>query len=113
MADKKKIYLFCNAGMSTSMLAAAMQQSADAHNLPLEIRAFPMAKVDDIVATEHPTAVLLGPQVRHMYEEISARVEPQGIPVVLVDQNAYGVMDGEAVLKDTVKAIKAFKAAGK
>ena len=29
----KKIYLFCSAGMSTSMLAQEMQNVADAHGL--------------------------------------------------------------------------------
>lgn len=110
MADKKKVYLFCSAGMSTSMLASNMQECADGHNLPLEVKAFPIGKIDEIVANEHPACVLLGPQVRHQYEETKARIEPMGSPVVLIDQGAYGVMDGEAVLKTAVKAIKAHKA---
>ncbi|MDU2851887.1 MAG: PTS sugar transporter subunit IIB, partial [Clostridium sp.] len=31
----KKIYLFCSAGMSTSMLANNMQKVANEHKLPL------------------------------------------------------------------------------
>ncbi len=34
----KRIYLFCNAGMSTSLVASRMQDVADKHNLPLEIK---------------------------------------------------------------------------
>ncbi|WP_286072907.1 PTS sugar transporter subunit IIB, partial [Faecalibaculum rodentium] len=45
----KKIYLFCSAGMSTSMLANAMQQSADSHNLPLSVKAFPHNKLGEII----------------------------------------------------------------
>ena len=31
----KKVYLFCSAGMSTSMLASNMQDVANQHNLPV------------------------------------------------------------------------------
>lgn len=40
----KKIYLFCSAGMSTSMLAQEMQNVADAHGLPLEVKAILILK---------------------------------------------------------------------
>lgn len=59
----KKIYLFCNAGMSTSMLASKMQSVADEHN----------------------------------------------IPIAVIDAGAYGMMDGEKVLKTAIKLIKANK----
>lgn len=110
MAEKKRFYLFCNAGMSTSMLAAKMQEVADAHGLPLEVKAFPMAKIDATVAEKHPDCVLLGPQVKHMYDEINERIGSQGTPVVLIDAGAYGVMDGEKVLKEAIKAVKASRA---
>ena len=38
----KKIYLFCSNGMSTSLLAQNMQDVANAHNLPFEVKAFPI-----------------------------------------------------------------------
>lgn len=45
----KKIYLFCSAGMSTSLLASKMQNVANQHNLPIEVEAFPYADIDKIV----------------------------------------------------------------
>ncbi len=36
----KKFYLFCSAGMSTSMLAKKMQNCANENNLKVEIKAF-------------------------------------------------------------------------
>ena len=59
----KKIYLFCSAGMSTSMLANNMQKVANEHKLPLEIKAFPDGKIDEVVEEKHPDVILLGPQV--------------------------------------------------
>ena len=111
MSGKKKIYLFCSAGMSTSMLASSMQEVGDAHNLPVEVRAFPIGKVDEIVEAEHPACVLLGPQVSYQFEDTKKRLAHTGLPVGLIDQQSYGMMDGEAVLKMAIKLIKANKAA--
>ena len=59
----KRIYLFCAAGMSTSLVAKKMQEVADKHNLPVEVKAFPDGKIDAIVEELHPDVILLGPQV--------------------------------------------------
>ncbi len=40
----KKVYLFCSAGMSTSMLASKMQAVANSHNLPMEVEDYPDGK---------------------------------------------------------------------
>lgn len=40
----KRIYLFCDNGMSTSMMAQRMQEVADKHNLPFECKAFSYKK---------------------------------------------------------------------
>ncbi|MCH3947357.1 MAG: PTS sugar transporter subunit IIB [Olsenella sp.] len=106
----KKIYLFCSAGMSTSMLAQNMQGVGDAHNLPIEVRAYPIGKVDEVVAEEHPACVLLGPQVSYQYKETKQRIEETyDTPVGLLDQTAYGMMDGEASLKYAIKLIKSYR----
>lgn len=103
----KKIYLFCSAGMSTSMLAQKMQEVGDAHNLPVEVKAFSHSKIGDIVEQLHPDCILLGPQVKYLYEETAKRFATK-IPVALIDSSAYGMMDGEKVLKTAIKLIKAF-----
>lgn len=110
MADKKKIYLFCSAGMSTSMMAQSMQTVADEKNLGVEVKAFPVGKVDEICEAEHPICCLLGPQSSYVFEETKKRVEATfDIPVGLMEQQAYGMMDGEACLKQAVKLIKSYK----
>ena len=45
----KRVYLFCSAGMSTSMLASKMQKVATSHDLPIEVEAFPDGKIGQIV----------------------------------------------------------------
>lgn len=103
----KRIYLFCSAGMSTSMLAQKMQEVGDAHNLPVEVKAFSHSKIQDIVDELHPDCILLGPQVKYLFEETNRKYGEQA-PVAVIDTAAYGMMDGEKVLKTAIKLIKTF-----
>ena len=105
----KRVYLFCSAGMSTSMLAWKMQGVANSHNLPIEVVAFPDGKIGQIIEEKRPDVILLGPQVKFRYQEIVSEFGSTGIPIQVIDQTAYGMMDGEKVLKSAIKLLKAAK----
>lgn len=102
----KKIYLFCSAGLSTSMLAANMQKVAESHNLPITVKAFPHSSLTDIMATDRPDAVLLGPQVKYMLKETEDKFGSTGVPIFVIDSGDYGAMNGEKVLKTAIAAMK-------
>ncbi|MGX4686972.1 PTS sugar transporter subunit IIB [Vagococcus sp. JNUCC 83] len=102
----KKIYLFCDAGMSTSIMVNKMMEVVSSHNLPLDITAYPVARIKEIVDKERPIAVLLGPQVRFLLSKTKEEFEPQGIPVMAIDPEIYGAMDGEKALKEALKLAK-------
>ncbi|MGT2949928.1 PTS sugar transporter subunit IIB [Streptococcus cuniculi] len=102
----KKIYLFCNAGMSTSLVASKMQDVANQHQLPIEVKAFSDAKLASTVEEHHPDVILLGPQVKFKYEETKKKYEPQGIPVAVIDLEDYGNVNGERILKRAIKLLK-------
>ena len=105
----KKVYLFCSAGMSTSMLASKMQAVANSHNLPIQVEAFPDGKIGQIINDRHPDVILLGPQVKYRFGEISEAYGDMGIPIQVIDQTDYGMMNGEKVLKTAIKLMKAAK----
>ena len=105
----KRFYLFCNAGMSTSLLASRMQKVADANNLPIEIKAFSDSRMADIVSEFNPEVILLGPQVKHLYDKVNERYGDKHV-VSVIDSVDYGNVDGERVLK---KAMKLYKERGK
>ena len=105
----KKVYLCCSAGMSTSMLASNMQDVANQHNLPIKVAAFPHNKLEEIISEDRPDCILLGPQVKYMYEETVEQFGSQGIPIAVIDQGDYGMMNGEKVLKSAIRLIKANK----
>ena len=96
----KKIYLFCSAGMSTSMLAS---------NMPIKVAAFSHNKLEEIIEKDTPDCILLGPQVKYMYEETVEQFGNTGIPIAVIDQADYGMMNGEKVLKSAIKLIKSNK----
>lgn len=102
----KRIYLFCSAGMSTSFVASRMQAVADAHKLPIEVKAFPDSKIAPIVDEFHPDVILLGPQVKFKYESTRDKYEPMGIPVAVMSLEDYGNADGERILKSAIKLLK-------
>lgn len=105
----KRVYLFCSAGMSTSMLASKMQGVAQDHGLPIEVEAFSDGKIGQIIEERHPDVILLGPQVKHRFQEVVKQYGSTGIPIAVIDQTAYGMMDGEKVLKNAVKMMKEAK----
>lgn len=105
----KKIYLFCSAGMSTSLVASRMQQVADSHNLPVEVKAFSDAKLDSVVEEFHPDVILLGPQVKFKFNATRDKYEPKGIPVDVINLEDYGNVDGERILKRAIQLLKTKK----
>lgn len=102
----KKIFLFCDAGMSTSLLVSKMQEVVKKHNLDIHIEANPCVKAHVLIQEQRPDCVLLGPQVRFMLKKMQEECEPLGIPVDAINAADYGVMDGEKVLKHAIKLIK-------
>lgn len=99
----KKIYLICSAGMSTSMLASRMQSVADASGEDLKIEAFPHSQLKKIVKNESIDCLLLGPQIRHMVDDIKSEYKESGFAIGVVDAMDYGMMDGEKVLNNAIR----------
>lgn len=94
----KKIMLFCNAGMSTSMLVTKMREAAANQNYECEINAYPLSDAEKI--GNQADCVLLGPQVRYELKRIQGLLT---VPVDAVDPTAYGLMNGSKVLEQAKK----------
>lgn len=92
----KKIRLFCNAGMSTSMLVKKMQEAAKKQGVEVEIIAYPLSELES--KSEGSDVVLLGPQVGYEEQRVKTILEPKKIPVGVIPMVDYGMMNGEKVL---------------
>lgn len=101
--SNRKIYLFCSAGMSTSLLVTKMKEQATKYNVPVDIEAFS----ETFAAEKGPEAdlVLLGPQISYMLPEIQKILPNKTVEVI--DSTMYGKVDGLGVLKAAVASIKA------
>lgn len=104
----KRIYLFCDNGMSTSMMAQRMQEVADKHNLLFECKAFSYKKISSIIEENKLDCILIGPQTKFLYDDINRRYGDK-TPVMVIDAADYGMMDAEKVLKKAIVAMKKFK----
>lgn len=94
------IYLVCNAGMSTSILVRKMQETAAKDNLDVHIEAFSVEILDEKVDTAD--VVLLGPQIRHMLNDVR-KVVAEKCPVDVIDMRDYGMIRGDKVLARALK----------
>ncbi len=103
----KKIYLFCAAGMSTSILANRMQEVAKKNNILVETKAFSYSKIKEIVEEKNPDVILLGPQIRHLYKGVAEAYEER-CPIAIIDSEDYGMMRGDKVLKSALDMLKKF-----
>lgn len=100
--EKKRIYLFCSAGMSTSLLVSKMRAQAEKYEVPVEIEAFS----ETFAAEKGPEAdvILLGPQIAYLLPDIQRLLPGKAIEVI--DSALYGKVDGLGVLKAAVAVIK-------
>ena len=92
----KKIFLCCNAGMSTSMLVKKMRTSAEEQGVDVELIALPLEKFNEGI--DEYDLCLLGPQVRYKLAEFQKIAAEQGKKVEAINSMDYGTMKGDKVL---------------
>ncbi|HIE4550664.1 TPA: PTS sugar transporter subunit IIB [Proteus mirabilis] len=102
--QKKYIYLFCSAGMSTSLLVTKMRAQAEKYDVPVIIEAFPETLTLAEQKGQEADVILLGPQIGWMLADIQKLLPNK--PVEVIDSLLYGKVDGLGVLKAAVAAIK-------
>lgn len=95
-----KIMLACAGGFSTSMLVTQMKKAAKKENIDVEIDAVAESALNNY---DDLDIILLGPQVGHIKPELEKEFS---IPVRVIDQMDYGMMNGEKVLNDAMKVLK-------
>lgn len=100
---KINILLVCNAGMSTSLLVEKIIKASAEHEIEVTVEAKPVDDVKSHLANRD--LILLGPQVRFKEKQIRALVQDQ-IPVSIIDMAAYGTMNGEKVLEQSLALIE-------
>lgn len=96
-----RVMLVCSAGMSTSLLVTKMKDAAAKEGIDIEIFAVPEVEVKQYI--NQADVVLLAPQVRFLYNKMKQELEPKGIPMAVIDGMNYGMMRGDAVVKQALE----------
>ncbi len=96
-----RVMLVCSAGMSTSLLVTKMKNAAKNDGIDIEI--FAVAEVEVKETIDQADVVLLAPQVRFLFNKMKQELEPRGIPLAVIDGMNYGLMKGDAVVKQALE----------
>lgn len=96
-----KIRLFCNQGMSTSLLVTKMREAAAKKGMEVDIAAFPANEMSDRI--EGIDCALLGPQVGYMKKKAKQICDAKGVPVDVIPMADYGMCNGAGVLEFAAK----------
>ncbi|CAJ1229709.1 MULTISPECIES: PTS sugar transporter subunit IIB [Lactiplantibacillus] len=103
---EKIIMLACSAGMSTSLLVSKMQAAAKADGVDYEIFAKSASEIPaQLESDKKPDVLLLGPQIRYMFNDVKKRTDAAGIPMDIINMSDYGMMNGENVLQTAEKML--------
>lgn len=103
MSEPIKLIILCSWGATSSQLAIKVQEAAKKRNIDLKADAGGTGEFKK-KASEYDVA-LLEPQVRHLKKEVTKIGEANNVPVALVDQRAFGLMDGDKVLDQVLNLL--------
>ena len=96
----KKIVLFCGAGMSSSLLVLKIRDAALAENYECKVEAYTTANPQ---YAKDADVVLIGPQIRFHLKDLQKDLS---CPVVVIEDDAYGSMNGVKILAQARKILK-------
>lgn len=96
-----KAIILCSWGATSSQLAKKVQEAAEKKDMDVQVDAGGTGEFKQN-ASKYNVA-LLEPQVRHLKKEVTKVGDENGIPVELVDQRAFALMDGDKVLDQILK----------
>lgn len=104
MSEKLDIVLCCSAGMSTSLVVEKMQDAAKEKGINAEIKAVPVSSVENLDSSHKIDILLLGPQVKFKLNELKEVYKDQNTLVDVINMMDYGMINGEKILTDALKA---------
>lgn len=93
----RNILLACGVGASSGFIAQKMRKAAQKKGLEIEIRA--VSDTEILENIEGVGVLLIGPHLKHKFEEIREEVSGYNVKAAIIDRKYYATLDGEAVLK--------------
>ena len=102
-----KVILVCAAGCSSSLLEVRTREAAQRHGVDLAINAVSVGTISIYDYASHPVdLILIAPQVRYKKKSVLASAEPYGVQVQDIDPTVFGMVDGDKLFDQIIRAIK-------
>lgn len=99
-----KILLVCGVGASSGFIAQAMRKAAKKRKLEATIIARSESELIDSV--KDSDCLLIGPHLAYQKESIEQSIAPYHVPFAFIDEEVYGMIDGERALDQALALIK-------
>lgn len=97
-----KIYLFCNAGMSTSLVGSKLKKAyRDIGRDDVEVEAFDFSMLQDVV--EEADILIIGPQIAWAYDDVKKDYPDK--KVILLTMTEFGSMNGQVIMERIEKEL--------
>lgn len=100
----KKVLLICGTGASSGFMAKNIRKAAKDKGKEVDVKARSDSELDEYI--EEIDLLLVGPHLKYMLEDLKKEAEPYNVPVEIIHEDAYGTLDGEAVLLQIESIIK-------
>lgn len=91
------VRLFCDQGISTSVLVTKMRKTAQKLGKEVEIQAFPTFEMEKQL--DGADCALLGPQVGYLKNKMAKLCAEKNVPLDVIPAEDYGAGDGEKILE--------------
>lgn len=93
-----KIIICCSQGMSSSIFVRALRKEIKEQDLDYTVASIGIYELSKYI--EKADFVLLAPQVKYAFKDISEMSRVYNIPTVLINEKYYGIMNVKKVLKN-------------
>lgn len=93
-----RIILCCSQGMSSSIFVRALRKEIKEEDLDYTVASIGIFELSKYI--EKIDVVLLAPQVKYSFKDISQISKTYNVPTILISESDYGIMNVKKVLKD-------------
>ena len=93
-----RIILCCSQGMSSSIFVRALRKEIKEQNLDYTVASIGIFELSKYI--DKTDVVLLAPQVKYAFKDISEMSKGYNIPTILINEKDYGIMNVKGVLKN-------------
>lgn len=89
------------------MLAEQIRKAAAAKNEEVVVNAYSFSRLREVI--DGADIVLLGPQIRFRKAAFEKEYADKLVPFLVIDTQAYGMLNGEKIYQDAKDRIKEFE----